>query len=278
MDRRPAWLVGVHSFVGWSIASHGGLERLRAFCGPHSRIPDGADWRPLDLEERASVAALIERERPSLVLYCAGICRVDKCERSPEFARRINVDAVATLLSLLPADARFVYLSSDHVFGGGRGPYTESSDPHPISVYGHTRVEAERIVRERLGSLIIRSSLWVGDSYDGQLGHLDWLRSRTRRGLPLTLVRGEHRSAVWAHDAARRVRELAESEVTGVRHVVARDITSRPKLAEFLDRRFDIDATWTTTTRDELDVPHLGEVDLRTEYRDALATPLESVG
>lgn len=76
---------------------------------------------------------------------------------------------------------------------------------------------------------------------------------------------------------ARRVWELARSQVTGVRHVVATRVVSRPELAAYLERAFSIGASFAAETRAERQRPHLGRIDLRTRYRDALPAPLPSV-
>ena len=93
----------------------------------------------------------------------------------------------------------------------------------------------------------------------------------------MTVVADEFRSAVWAEDAARRVWQLAGSELTGIRHIVASRIVSRPDLARYLDGKFGIGAQLQFHTRAERGRPHLGRLDLRTRYSDALATPLPSV-
>ena len=93
----------------------------------------------------------------------------------------------------------------------------------------------------------------------------------------MTVVADEHRSAVWAEDAARRVWQLARSELTGVRHIVAERIVSRPELARYLNDRFSIGAQLGFETRGERGRPHLGKLDLRTRFTDAFATPLPSV-
>jgi dTDP-4-dehydrorhamnose reductase len=169
-----------------------------------------------------------------------------------------------------------VYCSSDHVFGGGAGPYYEDSPPTPISVYGRTRVEAEAIVRARAGSLVIRSGLWIGPSSNGRIGHLDWLRSRHARGLPMTIVSDEERSAVWAHDAAARVWDLARSGITGTRHLVATRSIDRPALATFVNRHFAIGARFATAPGATRNAPHLGNTELGTRFTDAFAAPLAS--
>jgi dTDP-4-dehydrorhamnose reductase len=93
----------------------------------------------------------------------------------------------------------------------------------------------------------------------------------------MTVVGDEHRSAVWAEDAARRVWDLARADVTGIRHVTATRPVSRPELATYLDQRFAIGARFAVESRADRSTPHLGHVELATRYSDALAAPLPSV-
>lgn len=277
-SRRPIFVFGVNSMLGWSIAAQLTGHDVRLFCNRFTRVPAGARWIPLDFRERDALRVMIRRERPALVIHSAGICNVEKCERSPAFAREVNVAGMHHLLACTPTETRVVYVSSDHVFSGDTGPYTESSATDPISVHGRTRVAAERaLLADREHALVVRAGLWIGPSYNGRTGHLDWLRYRTARGLPMTVIEDEYRSAVWSEQAGVRVRDLALSTICGVRHVVAQRIVSRPALARYLTHRFDIGACIAVKTRDDRPVPHLGRLDLRTEHDGALAEPLAPV-
>jgi dTDP-4-dehydrorhamnose reductase len=278
------FLFGVNSIVGWSIARllsgpwGDGDGDVELFCNRHTRIPRGARWRRLNLQDESTAKEILAGEQPDVIIHCAGVCDVEKCETSPQFAHEVNVGGMETLLARAPAAARIVYLSSDHVFGGDTGPYTESSPTGPISVYGRTRVIAEQmLLAHRPSALVVRGGLWIGPSYNGRIGHMDWLRYRHSRGLPMTVVADEHRSAVWAEEAARRVLDLTASPITGVRHVVATRTTARPALAHYLNERFAIGATFSVHSRADRTTPHLGRVELRTEFADALATPLTPV-
>ena len=125
--------------------------------------------------------------------------------------------------------------------------------------------------------LVVRSGLWIGPSATGRIGHLDWLRYRHAPALPMTVVADEPRSAVWAEDAARRVWELARTEVTGIRHLVATRAVSRPELGRVPQRalrdrrraRASSAATAARRTSAASSSP--------TRYGDALAAPLPSV-
>jgi dTDP-4-dehydrorhamnose reductase len=270
-------LFGATSMLGWSILRAGQASEITAFCNALTRTPPAPIQHGIDLDDEPAVAALFARVKPRLVINCAGVCDVGSCEDSPDFAHTVNVEGTRVLLAHAPASTRIVHLSSDHVFSGDTGPYYEDSPTDPVSVMGRTRVAAEQIVLARANTIVIRAGLWIGPSSTGRIGHLDWLRDRNRRGLPMTVVSDEHRSAVWAEDAAKRVWQLARSTLGGIRHVVATRIVSRPELARYLDARFAIGARVALQTRAERKNPHLGRLDLRTRYSDALAQPLPSV-
>jgi dTDP-4-dehydrorhamnose reductase len=204
------------------------------------------------------------------------VCDVAKCEADPEWAYDINVRSVENLLRLLSPATRLVYVSSDHVFGGD-GLYDEACEPTPISVYGRTRVASERLVWSRPGSLIVRPGLAVGPSADGRSGHFDWLRYRHCNGLPITIIEDEARSAVWSRDLADRIMALALSGLSGVRHVPAAKVVSRPELAKHLMQMQQLPPQFSLRRRVDQPVPHLGRVEIRTIHRDQYATSLTSV-
>ena len=272
-------LFGANSMLGWSILRAGfdaHTDAVTAFANGRTRpLPPGVT-EGLHLNDEAAVRELFTREHPELIIHCAGVCNVANCEQSPEFAHSVNVGGARNLIAHAPPDARIVYCSSDHVFSGDGGPYHEDSPTDPVSVYGHTRVAAEALMLARPNTLVVRAGLWIGPSSTGRIGHLDWLRYRQGKGLPMTLVQDEARSAVWADDAARRVVALAHSDVVGLRHLTATRVVSRPELARFLSSHFDINAEFALQRRRDRHAPHLGHVELATLHRDPLAAPLPS--
>jgi dTDP-4-dehydrorhamnose reductase len=276
MSADQAALFGASSMIGWSILRASDNPTVIGFCNASTRPHPAGVERGIDLDDERAVASLFAELQPALIIHCAAVCNVEACERSPEFAHAVNVEGTRLLLAYAPATARIVYVSSDHVFGGDAGPYDERSPTAPISIYGHTRVAAEQLVLARPGSLVIRTSLWIGPSANGRVGHLDWLRDRHRRNLPMTVYSDEIRSAVWADAGGRRVWELARSPLTGVRHITATRAVARPALAAYVDRHHAIGARFDVAPRATRPVPHIGNVELATCFRDALAAPLPS--
>ena len=134
--------------LGWSILRAAG-GHVTAFGNALTKTTHAEIRAGIDLDDEDAIRALFEREQPSLIVNCAGVCDVGTCEQSPEFAHIVNVVGTRMLLEYAPRDARIVHLSSDHVFSGDSGPYDESAPTDPISVYGRTRVAAEALVLAR---------------------------------------------------------------------------------------------------------------------------------
>ena len=272
--KKPVLLFGATSIVGYNLAKTFG-DDLAAVVTSKTRtvIPQ---WKRLSLAETPEIKEFVRQSGSEILIYCDAVCDVEKCEQNPDWATEINVNNLRRTLSALTSDVRFVYISSDHVFGGD-GHYYEDCVPCPISHYGRTRVTAEKIVLDHPGSLIIRPGLPIGPSLDGRTGHMDWLKYRTGNELPVTIIEDEMRSAVHTTDLAVRLMELSRSRITGIRHIASTSAVARPDLAKFLAKQFKIPVTFTTRLRAQQPYPHLGRVELQTRYMDPLAIPLPSI-
>jgi len=269
------YLFGATSILGFNIARLFPRSVL-PFVPPGNRSRSVRHWPALNLDGAEWAPALFAARQPEILIYCHAVCDVPKCEAAPAWAGEINVDYIRRLIEALSDRTRLVYVSSDHVFGGD-GVYDERSPPCPISVYGKTRVEAEDVVLNRPNSLVIRTGLAIGPSPNGRTGHWDWLRYRTRRNLPVTIVYNEYRSVVWASDLAKRVLQLADSSETGIRHVPATRVLSRVELADHLLDISGITADYRRESRHQRGAPHLGRVELASLYRGVLFDALPSV-
>ena len=202
------------------------------------------DWRvaaltrvQLDLLDFAAVRDKFHMDRPQLVIHGAAMTRVADVERSPELARRMNID-VTRLLAELAAGVRFVFFSSDLVFDGQKGNYIETDPVNPLHLYGETKSAAEEIVLKNPRHLIVRTSINGGVSRAGNRGFNEQLRLAWETGRPMTLFTDEFRSPIFAGETARAVWELALQNRTGLFHVAGAERLSRWQIGQLLARRW----------------------------------------
>jgi dTDP-4-dehydrorhamnose reductase len=119
-----------------------GGDLLRQQRGHEIAAPDRGE---LDITRPEQLREAIGRNRPELVVNCAAFHNVPLCEEQPEQAFLVNCVAVRNLAaSCREAGARLVTFSSDYVFGGERRePWGEDDLPHPLQVYGISRLAGE---------------------------------------------------------------------------------------------------------------------------------------
>ncbi len=127
------------------------------------KLPGGADCEALDLSQPATIAPLLDRIRPQILVNPAAYTAVDRAQSEPDLARRINVDAVAAMARWCRAnDALFVHFSTDYVFdGSARSPWTEGCATAPLGVYGQTKRDGEEAISASGARYLILRTAWV---------------------------------------------------------------------------------------------------------------------
>lgn len=118
--------------------------------GPLAACGDLAacDRTTADLERPDEVVELVHRERPDVIVNAAAYTAVDKAEKEADRARLVNATAVGRIAGAArDAGAVLVHYSTDYVFDGTKaGAYVETDPPHPLSVYGATKLEGEQAI------------------------------------------------------------------------------------------------------------------------------------
>lgn len=202
------------------------------------------DWRvrplvrsELDLADFPKVAALFHQERPGAILHCAALSKSPDCQTNPALAQKLNVDVTRHLCELA-RDIPFVFFSSDLVFDGRAGNYTETSLVNPLGVYAQTKVAAESFVLSNPRHTIIRTSLNGGISPSGDRGFNEQLRNAWRSGAMARLFTDEFRCPIHAEVTARAVWELLAKNQTGIYHVAGSQRLSRWDIGQLLAPRW----------------------------------------
>src|SRR6185503_10854840 len=108
-----------------------------------------------------------------LVIHCAALSKTLACERNPAVARLNNVE-VTRVLTELAADIPLLFFSTDMVFDGSKGNYTEADAPNPLTVYAETKFAAERIALANPKHTVIRTSLNAGRTSHGTAFNEQW--------------------------------------------------------------------------------------------------------
>ena len=178
------------------------------------------DAAALDVTRPEAVEEVVRRERPALIVNAAAYTSVDAAERETERAEAVNSAGAAHLAEAAKlAGARLIHVSTDYVFDGAQGrPYTPADRPHPLGVYGRTKLAGEREVARISGgsALIVRTS-WLYSAY-GRNFVVTMLRLLRDRDA-VDVVADQVGSPTWARGLAEMIWAVGETPaLAGVHH------------------------------------------------------------
>ena len=191
-----------------------------------------------DLLDFGAVEREFKKDKPQIVIHCAAITLVGDAEKNPTLARRVNVEATK-FLAELAAEISFVFFSTDIVFDGRKGAYSETDTPNPLHLYGETKLAAEKIILKNPRHLVVRTSINSGTSPSGNRAFNEHLRrSLQNAGQGMKLFTDEFRCPIPAVETARAVWELTEKKCSGIYHVAGAEKLSRFQIGELLVKRW----------------------------------------
>ncbi len=175
----------------------------------------------LDVTDSARVERTLRRYRPCAVLHLAAIVDMARCEAHPDEAYRVNVLGTYNLaLSCRALGIPLVCLSSCAVFDGvKKTPYRENDIPHPLNVYGSTKLIGEQIVRELVPEhLIIRTGWLFGGTADKKF--VRKCLEAFRQGNSVRATNDRFGSPTYVPDLVRAIMQLVSKRGRGTYHVV----------------------------------------------------------
>ena len=227
---RPRMLVtGAGGLLGASFAiAASQLYSVAACFGRHHLIRDGVEGFSLDLRRNDETMALLARARPEIVVHLAALTNVDYCETHPGEAEEVNVGITERLAVWAAANgARFLLMSTDSVFDGRHGGYTENDEPHPLNRYAATKLAAERVVQASgLKHLIVRASIY-GWNAQPKNSLAEWILSRLEAGQYVPGFTDVIFAPLLVNTLADIMLTMIRKGASGVYHVASRDAVSK---------------------------------------------------
>ncbi|MDE1828865.1 MAG: NAD(P)-dependent oxidoreductase [Thaumarchaeota archaeon] len=207
----------------------------------------------LDLTKKDDVARVFSEIKPDLVINTTALHNVDYCEENHEQALLANTEAVKHIYeSSEKIGSKLVHISTDYVFDGKKlHPYTELDEAFPLSFYGTSKLEGEKILS---GSrhVVVRPSVVYGwtplelagttSSSGKPMNFAIWLLTKLRKKEPLKIVTDQFASATLADSLAEACLNIGMSEKSGLYHVSGLSCESRFEFSVKLAKKFGYDS------------------------------------
>ncbi|KAL3487901.1 hypothetical protein BJX62DRAFT_186528 [Aspergillus germanicus] len=185
-----------------------------------------------DLENSDEIKSLLDEAKPQIVIHCAANRSPDLCDKNPDQARRVNVDATRTLAELTAARSiLLVYVSTDYVFPGteGEAPYEADAETKPPNMYGQLKRDGELVVLEATKQsgmgLVVRVPVLYGTANDNSESAVNTLVDAVWKAQ-------DENAAVKMDDWAQRFPTNTEDVARVLRDIVIKYLKDRGRILE----------------------------------------------
>ena len=181
-----------------------------------------------DLLDAEAMREVVLEFRPSVILHAAALASHEACEASPEMAMRVNATAPGVLAKIAAEHgATFIHISTDAVFDGAQGNYSELDEVNPFSVYGTTKREGELQVENAGGVSIIARTNFFGWSPSGTRSILEFFVEGLRAGRTLPGYTDFRVSSLYARELIEALWSITRVNASGTFHISSHDALSK---------------------------------------------------
>jgi dTDP-4-dehydrorhamnose reductase len=192
-----------------------------------------------DIRDAEQVVRAFATVRPDCVIHTAALTKPDYCETRPEETRAVNVTGTRNIVEgCKGVGAKLIHISTDLVFDGKKGNYSEDDATQGINEYSRSKIAAERIVLDDSpDAVILRLSVLYGPRHSAHPSFLDEILGRWQCGQAMAFFTDQYRNPTFAPQVAHAVEQiLAQPRVHGLFHLGGADRLSRYEFALIVAR------------------------------------------
>jgi len=186
-------------------------------------------YESLDITNEKEVSQVLNLHQPDVVFNTAAMTNVDLCEDERVLCDKLNVDAVGFLANLcLEIDAHLIHISTDFIFDGEDGPYSEKDIPNPLSYYGKSKYKSEKLLNNHLcKSSILRTIVLFGVAENLTKSNIVlWVKDQLENLNKINIIDDEFRAPTLAEDLAEACVLVAKKKAFGIFHICGKDLMS----------------------------------------------------
>lgn len=205
---------------------------------------DNINSYKLNITDKDRVFNLIEKINPDIIIHTAALTNVEFCEKNPEMALNINVNGTKNISDACRKfDSKMIYISTDYVFDGQNGNYSEKDTPNPINYYGKTKLEGEHAVQKLDDNyLILRTSLY-GWNIQNKLSFAEWIIDNLHQKKKINALTDQYSSLMFANHFSEVILKMINMDLYGLYNIASSEKNSKFIFARKLAEVFDLDET-----------------------------------
>ena len=192
-------------------------------------VPENIIYQSLDITDADACVSVIGNYRPDAIIHAAAMTQVDACETERELCDSINIQGTRNMIRAIGnGNTHFVHISTDFIYEGDEEEYFEDSKVTPLSYYGESKWESEKLFKKvNFPYSILRTVLVYGVLEDLSRSNIVlWAKGALEKGQEINVVDDQYRCPTLAEDLALSCLQVIEEKAIGVFHVSGKEFMS----------------------------------------------------
>ena len=219
-----------------------GTDCVRVFRETHEVL--AIDLDELDITRRADLEALVQKFMPDIIINCAAYTQVDHCEIEKKLAWNVNVTGTENLVNCMEKQGeRLIHISTDYVFDGRKkipDPYVETDQPNPVSYYGKTKHESEKVVQRASDRHVIVRPAWMYGVNGYNFLKTMLSLALKNPGREIKVVNDQYGSPTWSYALALQIERIIHAHAGGIYHATGEGFCTWFELAEYFLNKMQV--------------------------------------
>ncbi len=196
----------------------------------------------LDITDSEQIKSTLSNFNPEVIINLAAFTNVDGCELNPDKAYLLNTKSVEMLSDNF--NGQFIQISSDYVFDGYNGPYSEEDDTNPLSVYGKTKLKAEQVIQEQINNwCILRTNVLFDYFSETEASFIKWIIDSLKSKKSINVVDDQWNNPTWTQNLAEIIELVINNSVKGLYNYGGTNYLNRFEFAQIITNIFNLDNT-----------------------------------
>jgi dTDP-4-dehydrorhamnose reductase len=195
-----------------------------------------------NLEDHKVFRSLIDSCKPEVIIHCAAMANIDNCESQPQLAFQINADLPAGIArQSRELGIKLVHISTDAVFDGIKGDYSESDPPNPVGVYTKTKLAGENLVLSENPDALIARVNFYGYSISGSRSLSEFFLKNLRDQKPMMGFTDVRFNPLLVNHLVDLLLEMTACNLKGIYHTLSSETLTKYEFGCRIAKKFNLD-------------------------------------
>ena len=246
--KKKMLVIGGTSLLGYKLLSNTNNFELYASYNKNLINLKNVETLKIDITNKKNCEKIFDL-KPDIIINTAAITNVDYCEKFEKNAFDVNVTGTKNIANIAEKlGSKLIHISTDAVFSGSKKFYVEEDKPNPISVYGKTKLESEKIISKVNDSIILRPSVlfgWIPFEYiktkDESRKTMNfglWVIDQLYKNNKMSIVNDQINTPTLADNLAENIIEIIKKDLTGIFHLSGLSCISRLDFSKKIAKTF----------------------------------------